>query len=181
MATLQRVMSRHPVPDWLRPHGSYGPTEVVSYQPFEAPPRSLSLARPVEPSLLWAIQAIETLKTNRARFRRHHTREVSRKKADAPTVIEIGPIPAWVAKAAALPELSFQSTALWLELIDAMIRDQLPYFHLNPDWRRVAHDNGGERSVAQREILKLISNEVVLVAVGCLRRITDDRRRSSLR
>lgn len=158
MTSLPGEFSSAPVPDWLRRRKRRISARIVLHQPFEAPYRSLIRAASCTQSAarLWARLAVEIMELNRGRFRSRRLVRSEDMKAPASGSIST---PRWVSVAAALPAFAALSVEKWVVAINAMIREQLPHFHLHPDWRHI-QSNDALTSRAQMQILKQIDREV---------------------
>jgi len=146
------------MPDWLRRRERRISERVVLHQPFEAPYRSLMRAESCVQSAVrvWARLAVEIVELNRVRFRSKRSGGPADLGAPSTGLLST---PRWVFAAATLPSFSASSVEKWIAAINAMIREQLPYFHLHPDWRHVRHA-AAVNSRAQMQILKQIDREV---------------------
>lgn len=158
MTSLQREFSSAPVPDWQRQRERPLSASIALHQPFEAPYRSLIRADScVQPAArLWAKLAVKIVELNRVRFRSR--RLADRVDAGHPSPVALS-TPSWVSDTADLPAFSSLSVEKWIAAINGMIREQLPYFQLHPDWRNVAEDTAPD-SQTQTQILNQIDREV---------------------
>jgi hypothetical protein len=86
------------------------------------------------PGRLWAKNAVRCVNTTRCL-----QRALSRKTITGADLWQgpwrRGKEPAWAAKTGELPDFSKASVRQWTEVVREMIREQIPDFHLRPEWQ----------------------------------------------
>jgi hypothetical protein len=123
------------------------------------------------PARRWAKQAVQCLA---------QTKEIQRRLANIPSArlaqlhCKIIPKPAWVGKAARLPDFSADKEAFrhWASLIREMIREQMPDFHNQSEWASYqTNSRTHAKKLGARPTKGAIQNDILDDIVAALKTI----------